>query len=193
MTGARWERVASIVERALELPPAEREAFVVRECAGDAALRAEVDALLATEPEAGFMEPPDVEAVLSGAETPGRRIAEFELIRPLGRGGFGTVHLARDTALGRLVAVKVLSAASSFSESDVARFRREARAAARLRHPGIVRVHRADEVDGVHFIAMEHVEGPTLAAALGERGGEGSVLRRDRNGLPAPAAVAELV
>jgi eukaryotic-like serine/threonine-protein kinase len=90
----------------------------------------------------------------------------YELLEPIGRGGMATVFRGTDRVLGRGVAVKVL--ASSYADDDafVARFRREARAAAGLSHPSVVAVFDTGSDDGTHFIVMEHVEGRTLADVL---------------------------
>jgi len=94
------------------------------------------------------------------------RIGPYRLIRELGRGGQGEVHLAEDTRLGRNVALKILSNLGPVSEALVNRFRREAEVASRLDHPGICTVYEAGKVGGVPYIAMRYVEGESLAAKL---------------------------
>jgi len=91
---------------------------------------------------------------------------EFRLVRLLGAGGMGSVYLAEQVSLRRTVAVKLLPAAATASETSVARFQREAVAAARLQHPNIVQVHFFGQQDGQYFIAMEYVEGTSLHARL---------------------------
>lgn len=95
---------------------------------------------------------------------------EFALDRELGRGGMGVVYLARDLMLDRLVALKVLPAGAASDPTTRARFLREARTAARLAHPHIVPVHRADEVDGLAFFVMGYVEGESVGDRLRARG-----------------------
>jgi serine/threonine protein kinase len=92
----------------------------------------------------------------------------YALERRLGAGGMSTVFLARDAVLERLVAVKLLAEHLSDDEDFVARFRREALAAARLQHPNIVQVFDSgeDEPSGRHFIVMEYVNGPSCADLL---------------------------
>ena len=90
----------------------------------------------------------------------------YEIQEPLGRGGMGTVHRGWDRVLARPVAVKVLPFALSADEAAASRLRREARAAARLNHPGIVSVFDAGVADGAPYLVMEHVEGHTLAEEL---------------------------
>ena len=97
---------------------------------------------------------------------PGVRIEQYELIRELGRGGMGTVFLARDTRLGRRVAMKFLNANSPrFTE----RFLVEARATARCGHENIVVIHDVDEYDGMPYMVLEYVEGTTLKKLIADK------------------------
>ena len=95
--------------------------------------------------------------------------AAFDIVRPLGQGGMGTVWLARDRMLDRLVAIKVLLT-SAASDSTRERFLREARTAAKLSHPHIVPVHRADESNGQVWYSMGFVDGESLGDRIRERG-----------------------
>jgi serine/threonine protein kinase len=88
----------------------------------------------------------------------------FDVIRPLGQGGMGVVYLARERALDRLVAVKVLRPDLAANPRGVERFLQEARVAARLRHPGIVSIHAVGSRHGVHHFTMDFLEGRTLDA-----------------------------
>jgi len=92
----------------------------------------------------------------------GRKISHFEITEKLGEGGMGEVWLARDTRLGRTVALKTLPPARAESEDRRRRFEDEARAASALNHPGIAHIYDVGEADGIPFIAMEHVEGESL-------------------------------
>ncbi len=96
---------------------------------------------------------------------------KFELLGELGQGAMGTVYRARDPVLDRLVALKTVSPALLQKKDALARFQREARAAARLQHPNIVTVYELGEVGGTRYIAMELVEGVELGEALGPAGG----------------------
>jgi len=96
----------------------------------------------------------------------GERLAHFELLDLLGAGGFGEVYRARDTRLGRTVAIKLLPEAFSRDAERRERFRREAIAASALNHPNICTVHDLVEAGGQFLIVMELVEGKTLHAAL---------------------------
>jgi eukaryotic-like serine/threonine-protein kinase len=95
--------------------------------------------------------------------------AAFEIVRPLGQGGMGSVWLARDRMLDRLVAIKVLLTGAA-SDATRERFLREARTAAKLSHPNIVPVHRADESNGQVWFSMGFVEGESLGDRIRERG-----------------------
>ncbi|MCH7884078.1 MAG: protein kinase [Planctomycetes bacterium] len=91
-----------------------------------------------------------------------RRLGDFEIIRELGRGGMGIVYEARQRSLNRKVALKVLSSGLGMTAKAVIRFRREAETAAKLHHTNIVPIHATGEEDGVHYYAMELVDGPSL-------------------------------
>jgi len=95
-----------------------------------------------------------------------RRFGKFILLEELGSGGMGTVYRARQTDLDRVVALKVLHGAAAAGASLIERFQREARAAARLDHAGIVRVYEVGEADGVHFFTMELVDGENLLSRV---------------------------
>ena len=100
------------------------------------------------------------------ASLAGTTVGHFEVLDLLGAGGFGEVYRARDTRLGRMVAIKVLPAAFARDPERRERFRREALAASALNHPNICTVHELVEEEGRTFIVMELVEGKTLYAAL---------------------------
>src|SRR5437763_3338722 len=94
----------------------------------------------------------------------------FEIVRILGRGGMGTVYLARDQRLGRPVAVKVLHSEQLASEDRRLRFLREARAVAAVRHQNVATIYEVDETDdGIPFLVMEYCEGETLAQRMRRR------------------------
>jgi len=93
---------------------------------------------------------------------PGERVDHFEVIRVLGHGGMGEVYLARDTRLGRKVALKVVRARSFDDRRSLDRFLYEARVTARFNHPNIVTVYSVDEHEGHPYLALEYLEGDTL-------------------------------
>ncbi|MBI4617145.1 MAG: protein kinase, partial [Planctomycetes bacterium] len=95
----------------------------------------------------------------------------FEIQSEVGRGGMGVVYKARQTALGRIVALKVLPGGLWAGEEEVERFRREARAAGALDHPAIVEAHEVGESGGVHYIVQEFVDGTSLDRWIRDEGG----------------------
>ncbi|HYB53578.1 MAG TPA: serine/threonine-protein kinase, partial [Thermoanaerobaculia bacterium] len=94
--------------------------------------------------------------------TAGSRLGQYEILSPLGAGGMGEVYRAKDSRLGRDVAIKVLPEAVAEDAGRLARFEREARALAALNHPGIVTIFSVEESEGTRFLAMELVEGDSL-------------------------------
>ncbi len=99
----------------------------------------------------------------------GDRLGAYEILASLGAGGMGEVYRARDTRLGRDVAIKVLPADSSNDEARRRRFVQEARAASALNHPNIVTIHEIESEDGRDYIVMEYVPGRTLGAHVRQR------------------------
>ena len=96
----------------------------------------------------------------------GQRLGPYEVVARLGAGGMGEVYRARDPRLERTVAIKILPPQLAESDAYRQRFQREARAASALSHPNIAQVYDVGEQDGIHFIAMEYVEGQNLRAVL---------------------------
>ena len=104
--------------------------------------------------------------MMSGSGQSGR----YQIVGELGRGGMGIVYKAKDTALDRMVAYKVLPDTLADNPQALKNFMREAKAAAQLNHPGIVTVFDTGEQDGRYYIAMEYVDGTTLKEILRRRG-----------------------
>ena len=100
----------------------------------------------------------------------GQNFAGYEILAKLGQGGMGSVYKARQPMLSRLVALKMMTPQLGADPSFVARFIREAAAAANLNHPNMVQVYTAGEQDGVHFIAMEFVDGESLKKRMNRLG-----------------------
>ena len=168
MSDSRWRRIEDIFHQAVDLPPGARSAFLDEACAGDASLRQEVESLLAHETEDGstFMCAARDEA----SQLIGRRVAHYQIVEKLGEGGMGVVYKARDTRLGRFIAVKVLPPEKVADLGRKARFVQEARAASALNHSNIVVVHDINSDGGVDFIVMEYVAGKTLDQLIGRKG-----------------------
>src|SRR5262249_3844022 len=100
--------------------------------------------------------------------SPGTRIGPYEVLAPLGAGGMGEVWRARDTRLGRDVAIKTLPAELAREPELLKRLQREARLLASLHHPGITTIFGLEEIEGQGYLVLECVEGPTLAERLEE-------------------------
>ena len=169
MNPERRQQINQLLDAALELEPDQRAAFLDESCAGNDALRREVESLIAAHQQAeSFIEIPPVEAVEdlpaceSGRSIIGHSIGPYIVISELGRGGMGEVYLGHDTRLGRRVALKLLPADLSKGRDHVDRFEREVRAASALNHPNILTVYDIGQIDDMHFIATEFIEGETL-------------------------------
>ena len=161
------QRLKEVFAEARALPACDRQAYLSAACAGDEALRLEVESLLASDERAkSFLESP---AVVVGDDTrvtrslEGQRIGPYQIASRIGAGGMGEVYQARDTTLNRKVAIKVLLPAVANDPDRLARFRREAQVLASLNHPHIAQVHGLEDTDGIRALVMELVEGPTLA------------------------------
>jgi eukaryotic-like serine/threonine-protein kinase len=169
MAPERWEQINQLLNAALELESEERAAFLAHACAADAALRREVESLLAfNEQSEHFLDSPpgELAAELLTQRQPqlaaGRQIGHYQILSLLGRGGMGEVYLAQDVRLHRKTALKLLPAQSTRDPERVRRFRREAQAASALSHPNIITLYEIGAVDETHFLVTEYVEGETL-------------------------------
>lgn len=100
----------------------------------------------------------------------GTRLGHYEILSSLGKGGAGDVYLADDTRLNRQVALKLIKPALAGDATLMLSFEREAQALASLSHPGVVTVYSVEEIDGIHFLTMEYIEGTSLREVLVEGG-----------------------
>jgi serine/threonine protein kinase/Tol biopolymer transport system component len=166
--------VTAVFQEALEQDETARAAYLDIACAGDGNLRAEVESLLAAHHAAGGfvagspMEalPSSAVAALNASLASGTRLGPYEIIEPLSSGGMGELFRARDTRLGRDVAIKVPFGTATSDRATRQRFQREARAIATLNHPHICTVHDVGSDSGVDYLVLELLQGETLAARL---------------------------
>jgi serine/threonine protein kinase len=177
MTPERWQQVERLYHLALERDTSHRSTFLKQACDGDEEMQREVESLLAHEkPAERFMEAPGL-AVLAkvvagdhkGAMI-GRQLGPYQILSLLGAGGMGEVYQARDTRLGRLVALKILLLEMATDPELKRRFLQEAKAASALSHPNIVTLHDVGSEHGINFLVMEYVKGKTLDKLI-PRGG----------------------
>ena len=173
---ARWRRARDIFDVLVDLPPADRGALLDQACGADLVLRHDIESLLRFDQSTAD---PIEHAVVGAAQavaqesawdtylTVPESIGRYRVIARLGDGGMGEVFLAEDATLGRQVAVKRPGARLAGNPSARARLFREARAAATLNHPHVCVVYEVGEdATGRPFIAMEFVDGETLAARI---------------------------
>lgn len=178
MQPERVEKVKSLLAAALSKPPQEREAFLNNACAGDPALRRDVDSYLGlgdktdqfnynapTVPNVQIsLENPAAQLTMQIPADPriGKQFGKYIIRSRVAEGGMGIVYLALDTQLGREVALKVLPEYFSMDQARLSRFHREARATSLLNHPNIVTVFEIGQIEGCEYIVTEFVEGKTL-------------------------------
>jgi serine/threonine protein kinase/predicted Zn-dependent protease len=177
MNNERWQEVERIYHSTLAKDANERAAFLDQVCAGDEALRREVESLIALEPHAReFIESPAVEVVAnmmareqSAQIAAGDRFNQYRIISHLGAGGMGEVYLAEDTSLRRKVALKFLPLVLTKNKAHLRRFEVEARAVAALSHPNVCVIHEVIQTDdGRHCIVMEYIDGMTLRERIAQ-------------------------
>jgi serine/threonine protein kinase/Tol biopolymer transport system component len=169
MTPERWQEVERIYQAVLDLEPSGRSTFLHQTCAGDEELRREVVSLLkAHKPDDPFLESPALEVAARALadEVPrlarGQHLGSYELIAPLGAGGMGEVWRARDPALNRQVAIKLLPSQYSRDAERLRRFEQEARAAGMLNHPNLLAIYAIGKEEGSPYLVTELLEGTTL-------------------------------
>jgi serine/threonine protein kinase/lipoprotein NlpI len=171
ITPERWQQIERLYHSALEHDSTQRRAFLQQACAGDDALREEVESLLARgQTTEGLLDhsalgemAARILAKQDGRSLLGTKLGSYQVLTLLGVGGMGEVYQAHDNKLRRDVAIKVLPAAFMHDAERLARFEREARMLAALNHPNIAAIYGLEHSDGVHYLVMELVPGQTLA------------------------------
>src|SRR5215475_10400499 len=173
MKAARWKKAFDLFQSALERAPEERAEFLDESCQDDEEMRREVESLLTSHQRAeNFIEVPAFKAAPefvpndSADALIGKLIGHYRIESLIGVGGMGKVYLARDERLGRKAAVKLLPDSLTTDDTQLSRFKNEARAASALNHPNILTVYEIGAEGDVQFIATEYIEGVTLRAAL---------------------------
>ena len=166
----RWQRIKEIFDAAVELDePERRAAFVAERCAGDEALRRQVESLLAND-ETGFIEQPAFGLAAQAwvqeetDSTVGRRIGAYRVIRELGHGGMGAVYLAArdDQQFQQQVAIKLIKRGMD-TDAILRRFRNERQILANLHHPNIARLLDGGTTeDGLPYFVLEYIEGQPI-------------------------------
>ena len=174
MKAERWKQVNDLFQSAVERAPAERAAFLDEACRGDESLRREVGSLLTShERSENFIELPAFEVapeLVTSERTNtlvGKLIGHYRIESLVGVGGMGEVYLARDERLGRKAALKLLPDSLTTDETQLSRFKNEARTASSLNHPNILTVYEIGAEGNRQFIATEFIEGITLRVSIG--------------------------
>ena len=186
------QRLKEVFAGGRALPASGRQAYLAAACAGNDALRQEVESLLASDERAtSFLESPalvwgDGTAHAAQLMIEGRRLGVYQVQALLGAGGMGEVYRARDTKLERDVAVKFLPHAFTSDRDRLARFEGEARMLAALNHPNIGAIYGFEDAEDLRFLVLELVEGQTLADRLAERAQQ----RSRGQGLPLREALS---
>ena len=172
MDAERRRQIEDLCHTTLDLPEHERSAFLAAACKDDAKLRQEVELLLSHAQRAEQFLATPITAVAAEIfdekheSLAGRQIGPYQILSLLGAGGMGDVYRARDSKLGRDVAIKVVRSPLLALSGRLARFELEARVLATLNHPHIGAIYGLEEADGVRGLVLELVEGPTLAERL---------------------------
>ncbi len=173
LTAEQWQRIEDAFHRCLEAPP-EMWAEEMERALGDAPeLQAVVQEMLDAHSDDQAL---TLEGRLPGdgppatALTAGERLGKYEILGLLGKGGMGEVYSAHDSQLERDVALKILPPALASEPERVARFSREAKALAAIRHPGVVTVHSVEQEGEITFLTMELLDDATLSHALRDGG-----------------------
>src|SRR5215469_1092030 len=170
----QWQRVKEIVASALELPVAERRAYLDKSCSHDTALREEVESLLGSYTDTSALSNVPWALTARSPEpssqrrfVPGTLLAKrYRIVAPVGQGGMGEVYRADDLRLGQTVALKFLPKTIAHIPQAWPRVEREVRIARQISHPNVCRVFDIGESDEGPFITMEFIDGENMASLL---------------------------
>ncbi len=165
MTPEKWQQVKDVLAAALEQPPQARRSYLDRVCS-DPALRREVESLIVAQEQGTATFSLNESDVARVQLTSGAKFAHYEIISRLGAGGMGLVYKARDTRLGRFVALKFLQPGDTGDQTARIRLVREAQSASALSHPNVATIYEVGEHDDQVYIAMEFVDGNSLDSIL---------------------------
>jgi serine/threonine protein kinase/tetratricopeptide (TPR) repeat protein len=170
MDASRWQQVERVYHAALEHEPGRRAAFLFEVCGDDNDLRREIESLLAQDlVVSGPLDRPAFELATNLLDnsrvmrlTAGTQLGPYRIEAPLGAGGMGEVYRAKDTRLGREVAIKVLAERLVFDTAALARFRIEAKSIAALSHPNVLSIYDVELEHAPLFLVTELLEGETV-------------------------------
>ncbi|MGH9942883.1 MAG: serine/threonine-protein kinase [Pyrinomonadaceae bacterium] len=177
MDAELWKQVDALLDVALDLPKDEREQFVVQATIENPTLQSEVLSLLKARAQAShFMERSAMKVAAQALARDsnltthesliGKDFGKYTIESLLGAGGMGEVYLARELKLNRRVALKILPRPFVADVERADRFKREAQALSAMNHPNLITIYEVGEYGGLHFIAMEFVEGQTLRSMM---------------------------
>jgi eukaryotic-like serine/threonine-protein kinase len=177
MPSQHWDQIEQVFHEALQREPAEREAFVLKQCADDQNVRDEVMTLIECyEEEADFLEKSQLTrgfGILAGYDTELSQddsVGPYVIEHKIGSGGMGDVYRARDQRLGRLVALKFLPHSFEKDPVWISRLQNEARSSSIISHPNVAHIYEVGVFEDRHYIAMEYIDGVTLRSRLKQSG-----------------------
>jgi serine/threonine protein kinase len=169
----RWATVERLYHATQALAIEERASYLAEACAGDDSLRSEVESLLTQHGSGTDVLTRGAVAAAAGlvsdigrSMVAGRRFGVYQVLAPLGAGAMGEVYRARDTRLGRDVAIKIVPHEFASRPDRLARCEREARMLAALNHPHIAAIYGIEDDEGIHALVLELVDGETLAERI---------------------------
>lgn len=172
----RWEKIEEIFEQTIALDSENRRAFIEEKCGADDELKREIISLIENHENSGdFLDDALFSTGLQIIENESdellrkKKFAHYKIHKLLGRGGMGTVYLAEDKKLERLVALKILPRQFTDNEDHINLFRQEARAASQFSHPNIAHVYDFGNRRGRFYLSMEYVRGTTLRELINEK------------------------